>query len=69
MSNKYEFCCLKARNRSGYCLCEHPHKNKLLQPVIDMFDSQKDQTNKGKSYSTLSPNFLISEGIKKNFDF
>ena len=34
-----------------------------------MFDSQKDQTNKGKSYSTLSPNFLISEGIKKNFDF
>lgn len=30
MFNKHEFCYLKAHNRNGYCLCEHPHKNKLL---------------------------------------
>jgi len=69
MSNKYEFYCLKAHNRNSYCLCEHPHKNKLLQPVIEMFGFQKDQMNKSKSYSTLSPTFLISEGIEKTFDF
>lgn len=63
MSNKCEFCCLKAHNNNDYHLREHPHKNKLIQPVTETLASQKVQLQVNKYYySILSSSFPIFEG-------
>lgn len=67
MSNKHEFCFLKAYNKNDCHLCALPHKSKLLQPVIEMLGSQKGQLQTDKNYSPFLLSSTISEVIEKIF--